>query len=111
MLEDPETVAVSYDIANCFNAFERLEMLEEMVEEHDDGTTSCMQDMARYALMSYFEDGGACAWVWVSNEDHPEGGRWHRVEAQCGVYQGRPAGPAFTALVLQRCIRRARATV
>ena len=76
---NPETVAVSYDIAKCFNAFERLEMLEEMVEEHDDGTTSCMQDMARYALMSYFEDGGACAWVWVSNEDHPEGGKWHRV--------------------------------
>ena len=105
LMEDPDAVLASMDIKNCFNAFERLEMIEEIVMPNAGGRVSCLAKLGKYLLMSYFEHGGATGWVWQADAKHPKGGKWKGLSAESGVHQGRPAGPAIAAALLLRCFR------
>ena len=108
MLESPDTALASLDIENMFNMFERLPMMEECVmpRPEENGSKTCLADLGRYLLMSYFENGGACGWFWVDEAGHPEGVRWHAVEMERGGNQGRPLTPAVAAMLLMRPLRR-----
>ena len=86
LLEDPETVAITVDISNCFNSTRRQQIIQELIQHNMQAELGIMKSMLGYSNPVYHVNHMGQPELLCHNND--------------GIHQGDPSSPACLTLVL-----------